>query len=133
MEILNAPNREVCTIRRERTNTPIQALVTLNDPQFVESGRVLAEQALKGEAGDDQRIDFVGMRLLARPFSDAEKKVIRASLADLSAHYAANPQAAKELIAFGQAKADPKIDAVALASWTMVVNELMNLDEFLNK
>ena len=68
MEIFNAPNRETCTVRRERTNTPLQALVTLNDPQFVEAARHLAERALK-EGGDDAdgRLDFMARRLLARP------------------------------------------------------------------
>jgi hypothetical protein len=69
MEIFNAPSRETCTVRRERTNTPLQALVTLNDPQFVEAARYLAQRALK-EGGDkvEGRLDFLARRLLARLF-----------------------------------------------------------------
>src|SRR5437764_9183623 len=67
MEILNAPNRETCAVRRDRTNTPLQALVTLNDVQFVEAARVLAEKALSAGATDEERIDFVARRLLSRP------------------------------------------------------------------
>src|SRR5213082_2301018 len=63
MEIFNAPSRETCTVRRERTNTPLQALVTMNDPQFVEAARVLAEHAIKqGGATDEGRIDFLARR-----------------------------------------------------------------------
>lgn len=133
MEILNAPSREVCTVRRERTNTPIQALVTLNDPQFVEANRVLAEKVIKVGEETDARFDFLGMRLLSRTFNDAEKGVIRASLDELSTYFAAHPEAAAELIAVGESKADPSVDPVALAAWTMLANQLMNLDEFLNK
>ena len=74
MDIFNAPSRETCTVRRERTNTPLQALVTLNDPQFVEAARHLAEQAHRVEGGDtdDARIDFLAERLLARPLRPEE-------------------------------------------------------------
>ena len=68
MEIFNAPTRESCTVRRERTNTPLQALVTLNDPQFVEAARNLAERAIKDGGDDaDARLDFIATRVLARP------------------------------------------------------------------
>src|SRR4029078_11241342 len=66
MDIFNAPSREVCTVRRERTNTPLQALVTLNDPQFVEAARVLAEKAVKASSKTDDRLDYITMRLLSR-------------------------------------------------------------------
>jgi hypothetical protein len=134
MDIFNAPSREVCTVRRERTNTPLQALVTLNDPQFVEAARVLAQKAIK-EGGDkaEQKIEYIARRLLARPFAPEESKVVQASLTDLLAEYKAKPEEAKKLIADGETKADPKIDPSELAAWTMLTNELMNLDEVLNK
>ena len=75
MDILNAPNRELCTVRRDRTNTPLQALVTLNDVQFIEAARFLAQTTMKeGGATDDSKIDFIARRLLARPFRDNELK-----------------------------------------------------------
>jgi hypothetical protein len=134
MDIFNAPNRETCTVRRERTNTPLQALVTLNDPQFVEAARALAQAALKdGGAQAELKIDFITRRLLARSFKPDEMKVVRASLDELLAEYKAKPDEAKKLIAFGDSKADATLDPSTLAAWTMLVNELMNLDEVLNK
>ena len=71
MDIFNAPAREVCTVRRERTNTPLQALVTLNDPQFVEAARVLAQRTLKdGGADEATKADFLAARLLSRPLTE---------------------------------------------------------------
>ena len=131
LEILNAPSREVCCVKRERTNTPLQALVTLNDPQFVEAARVLADAALAIE-GTDARIDFLARRLLGRPLADAEAKIVRRSTADLVAWYATRPEDARSLVAVGEAK--PRAgDVQALAAWTMLANELMNLDEVLCK
>jgi hypothetical protein len=134
MEILNAPSRELCTVRRERTDTPLQALVTLNDPQFVEAARFLAEKTLK-EAGDkpEDRINFMAKRLLARPMRPEELKVVQTVLDDLLAHYKEHADEAKKLIAVGESKADPKFDPAALAAWTMIANQLLNLDEVLNK
>jgi hypothetical protein len=134
MDIFNAPSREVCTVRRERTNTPLQALVTLNDPQFIEAARFLAQTTLKGGgAGDENRIDFLARRLLCRPLRAEEAKVVRASLSDLLAHYKMHGEDAKKLLAVGEAKVDASLDVPTLAAWTMLANELMNLDEVLNK
>jgi len=134
MEIFNAPNRETCTVRRERTNTPIQALVTLNDVQFVEAARTLAEKTLKdGGATTATRLDFIAKRLLARPFTPEESKIVEPIANDLLNHYKAKPEEAKKLIAFGESKADPALDPSTLAAYTMIVNQLLNLDEVLNK
>ncbi len=134
MDILNAPNRETCTTRRERTNTPLQALVTLNDVQFIEAARFLAQTALKdGAASDEGKIDLIARRLLARPFRAEEMKVVQGSLADLQAHYKTRPEEARKLISVGETRPDASLDAGTLAAWTMLVNELMNLDEVLNK
>ena len=134
MDIFNAPSREACTVRRERTNTPLQALVTLNDPQFVEAARRLAETTLK-QGGDktESRIDFTARRLLARPLRPQEVQVVESGLNALLKHYQADPAGAKNLLAVGQSPVDPKLDPATLAAWTMLTNELMNLDEVLNK
>jgi mono/diheme cytochrome c family protein len=134
MEIFNATARETCTVRRERTNTPLQALVTLNDVQFVEAARHLATLALQSEAKEDAaKIDFIAQRLLARPLRPEESAVVTKSLEQLRAFYVANESAAKLLIAEGESKAPEALDAKELAAWTMLTNELMNLDEVLNK
>lgn len=134
LDIFNAPNRETCAVRRERTNTPLQALVTLNDPQYVEAARHLAQLALK-QVGDvpEARVAFVADRLLARPLRPEETKVVLASLETLLAFYKAHPKEAAELITVGESKADSALDVPTLAAWTMLSNELLNLDEVLNK
>ncbi len=134
MDILNAPTREVCTVRRERTDTPLQALVTLNDPQFIEAERFLAQTALE-HGGDkpDVGVDFLAKRVLCRPLRAEEATVVEGSLNGLLTYYKAHVEEAKKLIAVGESKADPTIDPATLAAWTMTTNELMNLDEVLNK
>jgi hypothetical protein len=135
MEVFNAPSREVCTVRRERTNTPLQALVTLNDPQFVEAARALAQSTLKRQQQTDPTagIDWIATRLLARPFRPEERAVVDASLAKLISFYQSHPDQAALLLNVGESKADPSLDPSTLAAWTMLANELMNLDEFLCK
>lgn len=134
MEIFNAPSRESCTVRRERTNTPLQALVTLNDPQFVEAARVLAERALR-EGGEttSAKLDFISLRLLARPLRPVEHEIVRESWKELTTYYQGHVDEAQQLIGIGAAKPAEPYDAATLAAWTMVVNQLMNLDEVLNK
>jgi len=133
MEIFNAPAREACTVKRERTNTPLQALVTLNDPQFVEAARALADRTLEiGGDGDEARIDFLARRVLARPLAEAERAVVKESLAGLTEWYRDHPEDAKQLVAVGESQ--PRAaDPATLAAWTMLANEVMNLDEFLCK
>jgi hypothetical protein len=133
MEIFNAPSRESCCVKRERTNTPLQALVTLNDPQFVEAARFLADRTLElGGDSDDSRIEFIAERVLARPLAADELAIVKQSLAGLTEWYTAHPDDAKAVITIGETK--PRAaDPVQLASWTMLTNELMNLDEVLCK
>ena len=134
MEIFNAPSRETCTVRRERTNTPLQALVTLNDPQFVEAARVLAEQALQSDAVNPHgKIDLIFLRLLARPCTPDEQSVVQAGLQRLLAYYEANPADAEQLVSVGESPRAPGLAVTELAAWTMLTNELMNLDAVLNK
>ena len=133
MDIFNATNREQCAVRRERTNTPLQALVTLNDDQFVEAARHLAQLTLLAKSDTPSRIDFISERLISRSFRPEERAIVEASLADLTQRYLDAPGEAQLLIAVGESKADASLDPSTLAAWTMLVNELMNLDEVLNK
>jgi Protein of unknown function (DUF1553) len=133
MDVFNAPTRETCTMVRERTNTPLQALVTLNDPQFVEAARKLAEKAIESGDNTEKRIDFLADRLLARPLNPQEIAIVRGSLQQFEKHYGDSAEDAKRLVAVGESKNDQKVPVPQLAAWTMVTNELMNLDEVLNK
>lgn len=134
MDIFNAPSRETCSVRRERTNTPLQALVTLNDPQFVEAARVLAEKTMMhGGASDRERFDFLAQTLLARPFRAEELPIIQNSFEALSEYYGSHEQDAIQLIAIGDSKANSQLPPTRLAAWTMLTNQLLNLDELLNK
>ena len=134
MEIFNATARETCIVRRDRTNTPLQALVTLNDVQHVEAARNLAQVVLLSPEKETlARLDQLAKRLLARPFLAEEQTVVQASLSDLLAHYQAHPDDAKQLITFGESKPDASLNPATLAAWTMLTNELLNLDEVLSK
>ncbi len=133
MELFNAPARESCTVRRERTNTPIQALVTLNDPQFVEAARRLAESALKKGGDPAAAISLMFRRVLLRPPSTAEAAVVAQTASDLEGEFAANPERAKAFLAIGESKADPALPAPQLAALAMVASQIQNLDEALNK
>jgi hypothetical protein len=134
MDVFNAPSREYCTVRRERTDTPLQALATMNDVQFVEAARHLAQLALEqGGESFDSRLNFITGRLISRPFKDPEVKVARAALADLMQHYKDHPDEARQLLSVGDSKRDESLDPATHAAWTMLTNQLMNLDETLNK
>jgi len=134
MDVFNAPTRETCTVQRERTNTPLQALVTMNDPQFVEANRNLAQKAMR-EAGNDfsSRLDYITLRLMARPLRDNERAVARRAYDDFIAYYEKNTDDAGKLLATGESQPDPAQPLAESAALTMVANQIMNLDEVLNK
>ena len=134
MQIFNAPTREHATVRRERTNTPLQALVTMNDPQFVESSRFLAQAAMNATPDEfAERLGFVTARLLSRELDEGERKVAEESYLEFLAHYAADEEDASELLATGEWPVDENLPRPELAAWTMLASQIMNLDEALNK
>ena len=134
MNILDAPSREACTIRRERTNTPMQALMLMNDPQFVEAARAFAERTIKeGGKTPEERLAYIFELATAREPKPTEAAVLLETLQAHAEELKAVPEAAKELIAVGESKPDEKLDAVELATWTMIANLILNLDEVLNK
>jgi hypothetical protein len=134
MDIFNAPSRETCTVRRERTDTPLQALVTMNDPQFVEAARVLAQNTLlSSRKGLDQQVNYLANRLLARSLDPKEFGVVTQSYKDYLNYYDSKPEDAAKLLSVGESKADAKLSKAEFAAMTMVANEMMNLDEVLVK
>jgi len=134
MDTFNAPSREVCSVRRERTNTPLQALATLNDVQFMEAARYLAQSLLHDFGRNDRRIlDRLARRALSRPLTAAETEVVTATWRDLRAHYVGNPDAAAALLRQGDSPVDPSVSPAEVAALTLIVNQVLNLDEVLNK
>jgi hypothetical protein len=134
MDIFNAPSRETCTVRRERTNTPLQALATLNDSQFIEAARNLAQGALRKTPGDlPKAIATMAERVLLRPLKEAEYKILQDTAAELEKQFAQDAKSATAFLSVGETKADPNLPVPQLAALTMVANQLLNLDEALNK
>lgn len=111
-------------MRRPTTNTPLQALVLLNDIQFVEAARVLAERTLEQNRG----IDFAFVRLAGRKPDAAEAAVLNRTIAEQRALFAADPPSAAKLIAVGASKANPALNPVELASMTVAVQTILNSD-----
>jgi hypothetical protein len=129
----DAPDRETCTVRRPRTNTPLQALILMNDPTYVEASRKLAERLMKEATTRDDRI-VLGFRLAtARPPSPDELSLLQRLFDQQLAVYRANPQAASKLLSVGESSRDEGLDAAELAAWTMVANVILNLDETVTK
>jgi hypothetical protein len=134
MDAFDAPVRDVVCTRRQRTDTPLQALVTMNDEQWVEAARALAERViLEGGKQPEERIALMSEILLAHDAPAKMASVLETSLKQMSAHYSADPKAAYELVAVGEKKHDASISETELAAWTMVASEMLNLDETLSK
>ena len=134
MTTLDAPSREACTVRRERTDTPLQALLLLNERQFVECARALAEHSMR-EAGPkpEDRIAYMFKRAAARAPDARESTELLAEYQDHLANFTKNLESAKKLIAVGESQPDPKLNPSELAAWTMIGNLILNLDEVMNK
>ncbi len=133
MTTFDAPDRETCTTRRSRTNTPLQALVLMNDPTFVEASRKLAERLMNEAKTADDRI-VLGFRLMTgRKPSERERSVLRTAFEAQLAAYRKDPQAALKLLGVGESKHDDKLEPVELAAWAMTANVLLNLDETLTR
>ena len=126
--------RLVCSVKSSRTNTPLHALLTLNDTTFVEAGRALAQSVLlKEKATDAERIAMAFATILTRVPKAVEAKILTEALERLRGQYKKNPQAAKDLLAIGASKPDAKLPPGELAAWASLCNLLFNTDEALSK
>lgn len=133
METFDATSREVVCTRRSRSNTPLQAFVTMNDPQWFEAARKLAERAVRAGAAPAARFDFLARTTLGRPLVEREKTVLARNAEKFRARFATDEEAARAVLAAGDSPVDPAIDPIELAQWTMVASQFLNLDEFLTK
>jgi hypothetical protein len=133
MTNFDAPNRESYCLRRERSNTPLQALNLMNDVQYFEAARSLAQKLLLSPGSIDSRITQGFRAVTSRYPSAQEAEIIRRTFDKHLISYRANPAEAKLAISYGESKADEKLDAAELAAWTLVANLLLNLDEMVTK
>lgn len=134
MDAFDAPMRDAVCTRRQRTNTPLQSLVTMNDVQWVEAARALAERAIhESSKQPEDRIRHMSEILLSHDPSPKMLTVLEGSLTDMQQRYTKDPKAAHELAGAGEWKRDPGVPDHEMAAWTMVASEMLNLDETLTK
>ncbi|MCG6156568.1 PSD1 and planctomycete cytochrome C domain-containing protein [Rubinisphaera margarita] len=134
MSTFDAPSREQSCTRRERTNTPLQALQLMNDVQYFEAARAFAERMMKaGGSTPESRLAWGWEVTTSRPPTDNELSLVASLLKDYRERYQNDAAGAKEVITFGESKPDEKLDPSELAAYTLVANLLLNLDETINK
>jgi len=130
----DAPSREECTVERPRSNTPLQALVLLNDSIYVEAARALAERILRdGKGGPTERIQFAYRQVLCRPAQAAEIEVVAALYEQHLKQYKDDKKDAEALLKIGEHPAPKDIDLAELAAWTSVARVLLNLHETITR
>ena len=133
-QTFDAPSRETCTLLRPRTSTPLQSLVTMNDPVYVEASRALAARVLtEGGATLSQQLTYALRLTLARPPLKKELAILEKTWRWQHDYFAKDRQAATNLLAIGESPRPKKLDAVALAAMTGVANVLLNLSETITK
>jgi mono/diheme cytochrome c family protein len=129
----DAPDREVCTVRRSRTNTPLQALVLMNDPTYVEAARKLAERMILQTSAAPDRLAFAFRLATARAPSAKELDVLQRALQLQRDRFARDEKAALKLLAVGESPRDESLPPAELAAYTVVASVILNLDEVVTK
>lgn len=133
MLTFDAPTREICTVHRPRTNTPLQALALLNDVAFIEAGRALGAMALAQPGDDRARLRFIFHRVAARWPDDPEVAVLSELLADQRAYFGQDLAAAKEFVVQGESPVGRGLNPAELAAWAVTAHALFNLDEVVTR
>lgn len=133
LSTFDAPKRDVCTLRRDRTNTPLQALVTENATDYLEAARHLAAQALRApDRGVTQRLQAMSVRLLSRPLTPEQLATLQRSLEQFRHHFSDTEQA-QAFLKVGASPVDASFEPTEFAAWTLVASLLINTDYALNK
>jgi hypothetical protein len=134
MATLDAPSREICQVKRARTNTPLQALELMNDVTYVEAARRLAQLMLsEGGPTAKDRIEFAFRRAVARRPTSSELQVLERGLERYRNNFHADPESAKRFIRHGESPVDDRSDPVELAAYTATAEVILNLDETMTK
>ena len=134
MITFDAPTREICTVQRPVTNTPLQALLLLNDPIYVEAARVMAQRIIKDGGADDRAKLVYAFRLCTgRAPSERELAILEKSLNRHLEKYKADKGAAEKLVAVGEYARAKELDVSVHAAWTAVCNVMLNMDETISK
>ena len=134
LAVFDAPDREKCIARRSRTNTPLQALVLMNDPTYVEASRALAETMLHEGGGTAQgRVRSGYARTVGRPPSEIETRLLSQLAREQADKFRIAPAQAQDLLQVGESPADASLDPSELAAWTVVASSILNLDETISK
>ncbi len=129
----DGPTREKCTVRRARTNTPLQSLVLLNDETYIEAARALAAWTLTQKGAEDDRLALAFRRVLCRTPDAEELKLMSGLLGRQRARFAAEPDAAAKLLAVGASTQGRALAPAELAAWTVTLHTLFNLDETISR
>ena len=130
---LDAPTREVCALQRQRTNTPLQALVLMNDPQFVEAARGLAARMAASSRDDPTRLTNGFRWATSRAPSHSERETLLELFVAERSRFKLKPHSADSLLAVGESPVAEGLDRTELAAWTVVANVLLNLDEAISR
>ena len=133
MMAFNSGDRETCTVRQSRTNTPLQALTLMNNVAFVEAGRMLAERMVRGGESPEGRVRIAYQFVIGRPPSAAESARLCADYAKYLAEFQKTPSDAKGLLSIGDKPRDASLDPAELAATTMIATTILNLDETLTR
>ena len=134
MANFDGPSREQACSRRERSNTPMQALQLMNDVQHVEAARAFAEQMMTaGGATPDERIVFAYRTVLSRKPAPEEIAIVRGALEHHLATFQQTADAAAKFIRQGESKPNPALPEPELAAWTLIANLILNLDETITR
>ena len=131
--LFDGPTREKCTVRRARTNTPLQALVLLNDVTYVEASRALATRVLRLSQPQIEQLQHLWRLVLSRDADRVELRMLEGLLDRQRDRFVANPAEAKHLLALGASELDESLDSRELAAWTIVAHTVFNLDEAITR
>lgn len=134
LQTLDAPEREFCVVRRSVTNTPLQALVLMNDPTYVEASRKFAERIMtEGGLSDPARLAWAWETATSRPIRAKEQQVLLRLLNRQFDRFRKDKDAAMKLLSVGESPRSPKLDVAELAAWAAVAGTILNLDETITK